>query len=103
MKARAVKGHEVLRDEAVADDEVVVEGHLERATDPIVGVVAHAIAISGEEQEEIERAFRVTERRKEAFMQKTIWDEGEAALADTPDPIWTNGWSARLAHHVTFP
>jgi hypothetical protein len=53
----AVEGDEVHVDEVVAHDEIVVERELERGADPVVGVEADAVAVGGEDEEEVERAL----------------------------------------------
>ncbi len=51
LEGRPIKGDEVHIDEAVAGLDVVVEGHSKDAADPVVGVVAHASAVTAEHQE----------------------------------------------------
>src|SRR5262245_13892358 len=53
LKPGVVEGDEVLVDEAIANDEVVVQRQLERGADPVVGVEADAVTIAGEDEEEV--------------------------------------------------
>jgi hypothetical protein len=55
LKPAAVEGDEVVVDQAVADEDIVVQGELERVADPVVGVEADAIAVTGQDQEEVAR------------------------------------------------
>src|ERR1051325_9676143 len=72
------------------DDEVFIERELECGADPVVGVVADAVAVAGEDEEEVERALGVAERREEAVVQKLVGDEGEAT-GDSANPIRSGG------------
>jgi hypothetical protein len=83
----AVEGDEVLVDEAVANDEVVVQREFERGADPVVGVEADAVAIAGEDEEEVERTLGVAELCEEALVQELVGDEGEAT-GDAANPFW---------------
>src|ERR1041385_2739413 len=86
LKPAAVEGDEVLVDQTVADQQVLVVGDLERVADPVVGVVADAVAVAGEDEEEVERALGVAERREEALVQEVVGDESEAT-GDAADPV----------------
>ena len=86
LKSAAVEGDEVLVDEAVAHEQILVQRELERAADPVVGIEADAVAVAGEDEEEVERALGVAQRREEALVQEVVGDEGKATR-DTADPI----------------
>src|SRR5690606_12492029 len=67
-------------------EEILVGRELERVADPVVGVEADAVAIAGEDEEEVERALSVGQRREEAFVQEAVGEEGEATL-DAADAV----------------
>ncbi len=62
LKAGAVEGEEICVDERVPRRDVVVECDLQRCADAVVGVVADAVAVAGQHEEEVERALGVAER-----------------------------------------
>lgn len=79
LEARAVEGDEVLFDESIAQLEEVVERQLEGGCDAVLAVVADAVAVGGEDDEEVERALRVGERREEAVVEKAVGQVGKTA------------------------
>ena len=53
MEARSVESDEIHVDEGVSGDDVVVEGEGECGADGVVAVEADALAIAGQDEEDI--------------------------------------------------
>jgi hypothetical protein len=61
LEADPVEGDQILDDEVVAESEVLVERQLKQGGDAVLAVVADAIAICGQNEEEVEGALTVVE------------------------------------------
>jgi len=72
LEAGAVESDEILGDDPVAHVDVVVEVELEGGADSVLGVEADAVAVSGEDEEEVERALGVSEGDEEAAVEESV-------------------------------
>jgi len=69
---------------------ILVRRQLERGADPVVGVETDAVAITGEDEEEVERALGVAQGGEEALVEEPVGEEGKATL-DAADAVGA-GW-----------
>jgi hypothetical protein len=65
----------------------VVEGSGEDGADGVVAVEADTVAVSGENEEEVEGELVSGEELEEAVAKESVRDEGEALPSDTADSV----------------
>jgi hypothetical protein len=100
---QAVEGDEVSSYQAASRLEALRGAVPEDVAGSLDGVVAEAVSVADEQEEEVRDALVVGERLQESIVEKAALKEGEAAL-DAPGAIAADGVSGDgVGHARGFP
>jgi hypothetical protein len=86
LEACAIEGDQVFIDESVAGVEEVVEVDFKHAADSVEAVEAQAVAIGGQDEEDVESQLGRGERAQESLAQKAMGQKREGLSVDAPEP-----------------